>query len=56
MESDEFTPGGPERSVERTPVSVRGDGDTVPRAMESLKNVDDPIERNWSSGPCSRAA
>ncbi|MCY0988698.1 protein kinase [Nannocystis sp. ILAH1] len=46
MGTDEFTPGGPERSVERTPVSVRGDGDTVPRAMESLKKVDDPIERN----------
>ncbi|MFZ6180286.1 protein kinase domain-containing protein [Nannocystis pusilla] len=46
MGTDEFTPGGPERSVERTPVSVRGDGDTVPRAMESLKQVDDPIERN----------
>ncbi|PCC71585.1 Serine/threonine protein kinase [Nannocystis exedens] len=45
MESDEFTPGGPERSVERTPVSVRGEGDTVPRAMESLKKVDDPIDK-----------
>ncbi|WAS94597.1 serine/threonine-protein kinase [Nannocystis punicea] len=45
MKSNEFTPGGPERSVERTPVSMHGDGDTMPRAMESLRQVDDPLDK-----------
>jgi len=42
---DDVTPGARESSAEHTPMSVRGDGDTVPRAMESLRQVDDPLDK-----------
>ncbi|MDC0669740.1 serine/threonine-protein kinase [Nannocystis radixulma] len=45
MEGDEVTAGASESDAEHTPASVRGDSDTVPRAMESLRNADDPLDK-----------